>query len=69
MLDHHAGIDFNAKDYQGDTAFEQACLVNRKDVVKLILNHSRAKGIEIPTEIFAFPKKIRYLIKMHSPSG
>ena len=40
-LEYFGGIDLNAKDYVGWTAFMLACSKRHKDVVKSILEHSK----------------------------
>ena len=42
-------MDLNARTYRGHTAFMIACIYQRKDVVKLLVEHSKTKGIDIST--------------------
>ena len=40
-------INLNARTYRGQTAFMIACVYQRKNVVKLLVEHSKTKGIDI----------------------
>ena len=60
-----AEIDFNAKDDRGRTAFVLACEAGSKNVVELILKYSRAKGFEIPTNLYWVHKEIIDLLVNH----
>ena len=40
-------IDLNARTYKGQTAFMIACVYQRKNVVKLLVEHSKPKGIDL----------------------
>ena len=43
-------IDLNARDNDGWTAFIIACQFRQRNVVKLLVQHSKTKGIDISTE-------------------
>ena len=42
-------IDLNARTDRGCTGFMIACNFRRKDVVKLLVEHAKTKGIDIST--------------------
>ena len=58
-------IDFNAKDDCGNTAFVLACEAGSKNVVKLIRKYSRAKGFEMPTNLYWVHNDIIDLLVHH----
>ena len=40
-------IDLNARTYEGRTAFMIACDIRNRDIVQLLVEHSKIKGIDI----------------------
>ena len=57
-------IDMNAKDICGRTAFFFACHFGHKDVVQLLLKHSKIVDTTIPQN-FSVSQEIKYLIDIH----
>ena len=50
LLDNsEMNIDLNARDNDGWTAFIIACQFRQRNVVKLLVQHSKTKGIDIST--------------------
>ena len=50
LLDNsEKNIDLNARDTLGRTAFMIACENGRKGIVKILVEHSKTKGIDILT--------------------
>ena len=45
LLEHSEGIELNARNNDGATAFMDACMEGHKDVVQLLLEHP--EGIEL----------------------
>ena len=46
-LEQDIGLDMNAEDWEGDTAFHWACYQNHKDVVDLFVDKARDHNIDL----------------------
>ena len=78
LLDHSDKVELNAKDVNGSTAFILACQQRflfatprwngLKDVVKLLVENSKAKSIDILTGQEELSNEIRAFIEKHQLS-